>query len=92
MNGILLLKLEHYSVRDNMLNWFKSYLSNIKQYIFLNGESSEVKDVEYLRDLCLALYYSYYTSMIFRISLKYWIFIYLLMTLIFIMKVITWTR
>ena len=28
-----------------MLNWFKSYLSNRKQYAFLNGESSEVKDI-----------------------------------------------
>ena len=28
-----------------MLNWFKSYLSNRKQYVFLNGESSEVKDI-----------------------------------------------
>ena len=59
-HNILLLKLEHYGIRGNMLNWFKSYLSNRKQYIFLNGESSEVKDkhVEYLRDLCLALHYS----------------------------------
>ena len=44
-HDILLLKLEHYSIRDNMLNWFKSYLSNRKQYVFLNGESSEVKDI-----------------------------------------------
>ena len=28
-----------------MLNWLKSYLSNRKQYVFLNGESSEVKDI-----------------------------------------------
>ena len=28
-----------------MLNWFKSYLSNRKQFVFLNGESSEVKDI-----------------------------------------------
>ena len=43
-HDILLLKLEHYGIRD-MLNWFKSYLSNRKQYVFLNGESSEVKDI-----------------------------------------------
>ena len=36
-HDILLLKLEHYGIRDNMLNWFKSYLSNIKQYVYLNG-------------------------------------------------------
>ena len=28
-----------------MLNWFKSYLSNRKQYVFLDGESSEVKEI-----------------------------------------------
>ena len=46
-HDILLLKLEHYGIRVNMLNWFKSYLSNRKQYVFLNGESSEVKDITY---------------------------------------------
>ena len=39
-HGILLLKLEDCSISDNMLNWFKSYLSNREQYVFLNGESS----------------------------------------------------
>ena len=28
-----------------MLNWFKAYLCNRKQYVFLNGESSNVKDI-----------------------------------------------
>ena len=41
---ILLLKLEHYGIRGTMLNWFKSYLCNRKQYV-LNGESSKVKDI-----------------------------------------------
>ena len=44
-HDILLLKLEHYGVRDNMLNWFKSYLSNRKQYIYLNGVSSDIKEI-----------------------------------------------
>ena len=35
---ILLTKLEHYG---NMLHWFQSYLSNRKQYVSINGESSE---------------------------------------------------
>ena len=56
-DDILLLELEH-GIRDNMLNWFKSCLSNRKQYVLQ-------------RAMCLSLYYFYYTSMIFRISLKY---------------------
>ena len=42
---ILLLKLEHCGIRGTMLNWFKSYLCNREQYVFLNGESSKVKDI-----------------------------------------------
>ena len=44
-HDILLLKLEHYGIRDNMLNWFKSYLSNRKQYVYLNGVSSDIKEI-----------------------------------------------
>ena len=86
------LKLEHYVIRDNMLNWFKSYLSNRKQYVFLNGESSAVKEITcgVLQGSVLGpLLYYYYTLMIFRVSLKYWISIYLLMIAIYIMKGIT---
>ena len=39
---ILLNKLEHYGVRDSMLNWFKSYLIELKQYVSFNGQSSEL--------------------------------------------------
>ena len=40
---ILLRKLEHYGVRGTILKWFESYLSGRKQYVFFNGESSELK-------------------------------------------------
>ena len=42
---ILLRKLEHYGIRGMAQNWFKSYLTNRKQYVSLNGESSELKQI-----------------------------------------------
>ena len=41
---ILLMKLEHYGIRD-MLNWSQSYLSNRKQYVSINRESSEPLEI-----------------------------------------------
>lgn len=37
---ILLSKMEHYGVRRCALEWFKSYLSDRKQYVSLNGFNS----------------------------------------------------
>ena len=42
---ILLVKLEHYGIRGNILNWFQSYLSNRKQYVSFNGHSSELLEI-----------------------------------------------
>ena len=42
---ILLTKLEHYGIQGNMLHWFKSYLSNPKQYVSINGKSSLPLDI-----------------------------------------------
>ena len=39
---ILLTKLEHYGVRGSVLKWFESYLTDSKQYVFLNGVKSDV--------------------------------------------------
>ena len=42
---ILLRKLEHYGIRGIHLDWFKSYLSNRKQYVSVNGNTSEYLEV-----------------------------------------------
>ena len=39
---IILSKLEHYGIRGKELNWFKSYLTDRKQYISFNEKSSEL--------------------------------------------------
>ena len=42
---ILLKKLEHYGIRCIPLDWFKSYLSNRKQYVSVNVNTSETLEV-----------------------------------------------
>ena len=37
--------MEHYGVRGMLLEWFKSYLTDRKQYVFYNGESSDLKPI-----------------------------------------------
>ena len=40
-HGILLHKLEHYGFRGIVLEWFKNYLSNRRQYVAFNNCTSE---------------------------------------------------
>ena len=40
-HSILLKKLDHYGIRGIPLQWFESYLSNSKQYVSVNGHTSE---------------------------------------------------
>ncbi len=42
---ILLSKLENMGIRGLVNKWFESYLSNRKQYVSLNGESSPLVDI-----------------------------------------------
>ena len=39
---MLLQKLEHYGIHGDSLAWFKSYLSDRKQYVHINGINSEI--------------------------------------------------
>ena len=41
-HSILLQKLEHHVIRDNALQWFKSYLNERSQYVTVKGYSSDI--------------------------------------------------
>ena len=42
---IMLLKRNHYGIRGNVLNWFKSDLTNQKQFTFVNGVYSQASHI-----------------------------------------------
>ena len=42
---ILLTKLDHYGFRGVSNNWFRNYLMNRKQFVTINGQESEVKQL-----------------------------------------------
>ena len=44
-HDILLSKLEHHFICGLANDWFKSYLSNRKQYVSINGYDSNLADV-----------------------------------------------
>ena len=44
---ILLNKLEHYGIRGTPLQWFSSYSSNRKHFVYVNGSSSTLIDATF---------------------------------------------
>ena len=46
-HDILLTKLEHYDIRGNVVDWFKSYLSERIQFVSINGSSSSLMRTTY---------------------------------------------
>ena len=43
----ILKKLEHYGVKEISNKWFKSYLTDQKQSISINGFKSNISDITY---------------------------------------------
>ena len=44
-HSILLQKLYHYGIRGSALEWFKSYLTDRKQFVYFNNTKSNYRDV-----------------------------------------------
>ncbi len=44
-HDILLNKLQMMGVRENELDWFKNYLSGRKQFVFIDGKCSSLRDI-----------------------------------------------
>ena len=84
-HNILLYKLKHYGFRGIVLDWFKNYLSNRKQFVSFDTSESEQKIlyVVCLRDPFWVPYFSFFLLMILLIGLMYLILFFLLMTPLF---------
>ena len=44
-HNILLHKLSHYGIRGKALGWFRDYLTNRKQFVYINGTSSSEQPI-----------------------------------------------
>ena len=89
-HSILLQKLKHYGIRDNALQWFKSYLNERSQYVTVNGYASDMLLIScgVPQSPVLVPYYFLFMSMIPNASkiLRFYLFtndtsIYLIQTI-----------
>ena len=46
-HNIFLIKLDYYGIRGIANNWFRSYLTNRKQYVTISGGNSELKIMKF---------------------------------------------
>ena len=53
-HDILLSKLQHYGIRGKALNWFKSYLTDRKQFTKVNGVSSDFQPLHVVFTRCFS--------------------------------------
>ena len=62
-HNILIRKLDHYGFRGNCCTYLKSYFTNRNQYVYLNGEKSDTRNISFgvpqgsiLGPLCFSLF------------------------------------
>ena len=60
-HNILLSKLYHYGIRGKANDWLKSYFTNRKQFVSINGFNSKELSTGFLRVLFLAHFFFWYT-------------------------------
>ena len=61
-HAILLKKLENYGIKDKNLAWFKSYLTNRKQYIQITDDSKSDLHISVLHTWSTAGLHSWTTA------------------------------
>ena len=79
---ILCKKLEHYGIRGICLQWFKNYLRERSQIVkFKQHKSTEMKITQQAspKDQFLAPCYFYYTLMILKTVVKFFLLFFMLM-------------